>query len=260
MKTNLIVFDNSSKTGLTVISCLNLCALLGISQKYNQFWCHFSRYLHPGPTMPPLILKQLVTTSRTSTSGWQAVTSTLRTWSVNRTTSSARTSSEGWRSDGGVERQCSDGGQRWGGLNGIYWAGFRGHAEQNRQRNDVVNLFQPALSFPECSLLIVSTPLRCLCSDTITAHRHTNALTLTFHNSALQSGLTPTCYFRFLHKQYASFAQNILLKWNTCLFVLWVSSLTEAHTCERFLEYWRRFKTFSHPLSWCFPNSPQTVR
>lgn len=232
MKTILIV--NNNNTSFTVIL---------LFRNITSFDVIFPRYLHHGPTTRPLISKQLVTTSRTSTSAWQAVTSTLRTWSVNRTTSSERTSSEGWRSDGGVERQWSDGGQRWGGLNGIYCAGFRSHTEQNRQCDNVVNLFQPALSFPECSLLIVSTPLRCLCSDTYSsAHRHTNALSLTFHNSALQSGLTPPCYFRFLHKRYASFAQNILLKWNTCLFVLWISSLTEAHTCERFLEYWRRFK------------------
>lgn len=171
--------------------------------------------------MPPLISKQLVTTSRTSTSAWQAVTSTLRTWSVNRTTSSARTSSEGWRSDGGVERQWSEGGRemRRAERHLPHWV------QRLRRIDNAVNLFQPALSFPACSLLIVSTPLRCLCSDTYSsAHRHTNALSLTFHNSALQSGLTPTCYFRFLHKQYALFAQNILLKWNTRLSVLWISS------------------------------------
>lgn len=96
------------------------------------------------------------------------------------------------------------------------WAGF---GENDRNYNNVVNLFQLSLSFPKCSL---SPPRPCV-SVQIHTVQHTDTMLYSAHSithlSALQSGLISPCYFRFVRTQYASFSANILLKWNTCLFV-----------------------------------------
>lgn len=132
-----------------------------------HFICHLPRYLHRGPMMPPLTSKQPATTSRTSTSAWQAVTSTLRTWSVNRTTSSARTSSERWRSDGRVARQCRD---------ETGWTGFT-ELTQNRIHN-AVNLFQPASSIHPSVLFA-----RCLHTSPVSLFRFIQFSTQTHKHS-----------------------------------------------------------------------------
>lgn len=125
----------------------------------NPFRCYFHRYLHRGLTMPPLTSRRPATTSKTSTSAWQEVTSTLRTWSVNRMTSSGRMNSE----------------MHWslGAEGEIGQAEFDLHRSglENTRCNVVVNLFDcPYLS--QNALCLEAPPL-CLCSDShSSAHRH----------------------------------------------------------------------------------------
>lgn len=129
----------------------------------HSFWCCFHRYSHHGLTMPQPTLRQPVTTSKTSTSGWQEVTSTLRTWNVNRTTSSGRTNSKEWSQ--GAEGE-------------IGLAEFDLHGLGLEKMIEIITMLWISFNSPCLSqnALCLEAPPLCFCSDShSSAHRH-NAL------------------------------------------------------------------------------------